>query len=138
MLPKKGCRDRCLVPERRWTAALTNKPQLRAKRAIARAKRFAVGRKAVRIPSLLSARTVSAKKALMHPAVKDGPKDDEPAFLGLSRSIVKLLKHFCCGPCGLQEPIVVQSDDGRNHFRSYLTRLTPEVPLKPSFELITI
>lgn len=35
--------------------------KLRAKRAIARTKRFAVGRKAVRMPALLSARTASSK-----------------------------------------------------------------------------
>ncbi|MBD8911382.1 hypothetical protein [Sutterella wadsworthensis] len=74
----------------------------------------------------------------MHQAVKDGRKDDEPVFLGLSRLLGKLLENFCCGPCGLKEPIFGQSDDGRNHFRPYLTRLTPAVPLKPSIQLITI
>ena len=84
MSPKKVCRDRCLVPERRRTAALNNKPQLRALRQLREQidLRLAACRKnavAFKRPNGLP------KSALMHQAVKDGRKDDEPAIIDLSQ-----------------------------------------------------
>lgn len=84
MLPKKGCRDRCLVPERRRRAALTSKPQLQALRPLRGQNdlRLSGSRKnavAFKRPNGLP------KSALMHQAVKDGRKDDEPAIIDLSQ-----------------------------------------------------